>query len=71
MKLLQKIEQKEKMIKELEADIKYYKKQVGKEKKGYYGLLKLDAKCLIKAIDRLTETKNQLYKLYYKQNKGV
>lgn len=66
--LIRRIEEKENKIKELQADIKYYKKMVSKEKKGYYGLLKLDARCLIKAIDRLTETKNQLYSLYHKQN---
>lgn len=65
-KITKAIEQKEQLKKELEANIRYYRKKIGKNR-DFIGILKADARDLIKVIDKLIETKNELNALYYKQ----
>ncbi len=70
MNILKQIDLKQYAIRTLEANIKFYQKEI-KQNKNRYGILKIDCKNLIKTIDERNKTKLELLKLYKIQNKGA
>ena len=65
--LIKRIEEKQDRVKEMKANIRYLQKKISK-KIDYLGCLKLDAMDLVKVIDALIQTKNELNILYFQQN---
>ena len=68
--LIRRIEEKQDRVKEMKANIRYLQKKISK-KTDYLGCLKLDAMDLVKVIDALIQTKNELNILYFQQNNKI